>query len=313
LATNRMGGVLKRCSFPVLMVLVLAVFMYVPACADGVAEGDFRPATLEERDFYQLVWSTFAEAVPVGPNGWDPTAQPKFKSLEWMPWLEPPDPFWVEYYAVWEDKERKKEANEEIAQRVLELGTVDIESVMSPDMEGFLAEFESELTAALAANDFEKVQRLCDRMAELEQQSESDPQGGAAAARRMKEEEREIRREFSPRDWKVAVLVTANSFFKGFHQPVTEERIAGRLVYRREGDYLDDGTWEDGCSYVFLGADWGLTAGDVMERHMIATAQDGLPHTAVQTITVEVWADAQRARTILEAIDWNALEGLLKQ
>lgn len=129
----------------------------------------------------------------------------------------------------------------------------------------------------------------------------------------MKEEEREIRREFSPRDWKVAVLVTANSFFKGFHQPVTEERIAGRRVYRREGDYLDDGTWEDGCSYVFLGADWGLTEGDVMERHMMAAAQDGLPHTAVQTIIVEVWADAQRSRTILEAIDWNALEGLLKR
>jgi hypothetical protein len=83
------------------------------------------------------------------------------------------------------------------------------------------------------------------------------------------------------------------------------------LVYRTEGEFNANSGWREGATYVFLGKTWKLKKyGSTL--NMDAAAVKGVPSLAVQTIVVRIEADPERAKQILEKIDWEALKKLIK-
>jgi hypothetical protein len=79
--------------------------------------------------------------------------------------------------------------------------------------------------------------------------------------------------------------------------------------------YGEDGTWEEGSTYVFMGEGWRLDEHGPAEDRMIMhfAERSNVPNTTVQAIIIRVEADAERAQSILRSIDWNMLNSLLRR
>ena len=125
-----------------------------------------------------------------------------------------------------------------------------------------------------------------------------------------KEMQREIRREMSPRDWKATVEVRVNWFERWLDESAVElPSIGGARVFQKPAK-IDaySGDWVEARTYVFMGDGWRLDG-----RKMSSAERDDIPHTTVHTILIEVWADAERTRGILQSIDLNALNSLLSR
>jgi hypothetical protein len=92
----------------------------------------------------------------------------------------------------------------------------------------------------------------------------------------------------------------------GFSQ---EAPVAGAEIKRLEdGGYKDSG-WTEGSSFGFLGT-WTIKR-DGQMVWMEAQKKAGILYTSVQAVVVRVRGEKNRARKVLESLDWNALKSLL--
>jgi len=113
------------------------------------------------------------------------------------------------------------------------------------------------------------------------------------------------------KDTTLRMDVKANTLYQGFYGKFTQQpAIAGGQVFRSDSKFNNDGGWEEGVTYVFLGKNWKQVTkgGDYME----AAAEKALPSLAVQTIMVQIKGDPERAKQILDKTNWEALKKLLK-
>ncbi len=119
----------------------------------------------------------------------------------------------------------------------------------------------------------------------------------------------DLSKKMAPHDVTVKIEIRANELSLGIHEKISPApAIAGGLVYRSEGAYKSSSGWREGATYILLGKNWTLRG---KGRNLTTTAAKGVPHTRVQTIAVIVRADAERARQIVQKIDWGALQRLI--
>ncbi len=321
MAQKCFSGESRRYLLPVFMVfLVLTTIgslslMGLADESDDDLEKLFRPATKIEQEFCQLVIETLAQAIPSDLEGFTITHKTECVPLDSVTNARTSEPFFVEYQIVWEDTLKKRQADDKIVAALnecLPLLLEESDDSLIDDLLNELAMLEGELEEAINTFDLEKIQLITAKITKLQEQFESNPKSTAAVSKRADEEEQKIRRQLSPHDWKLSVKVKVNIFWNNFFSDFTEEQtMAGICAYRQEGHYLSNGTWEEGYTNVFLGDGWMLQEDHNGSRYMELIPKKNIPPTAVQAIIVTIWGDNQRAHTILETIDWEALKDLL--
>jgi len=291
--------------------------------AAGVVGDPVRSVTQQEQDFYRRATATIEVALPPGPAGWSLARQTAGKPPEPLAKGSDTQPLSLDYSVEWHDTERRRKADEEIAQALMSVaGPSDLSQTAIPTIPGDLMKRLDELTAeimkAVAANDMAKMQALTEEASRLSQQMEAGNHTVGDPAQPAEDAERRIRRELSPRDWKATVDIVVNGFRMDLVCPLNElplPPIAGARVLQEEGMYGEDGTWEEGSTYVFMGDGWRLDEhGPAEDRMIMQFAERGdVPRTTVQAIIIRVEAEADRAQSILRSIDWNMLNSLLRR
>lgn len=307
-------GVMRGCMFRAFMVSVLvllSVSFCVPALADGAFEDEIRKPTQEEQEFYRFVMETIEAALPPCPEDWVLDGQTMIKPLEEVRWVGGPQakpyPIQANYNVRWNNPKAMSEA----ALAALATGKAGTDSSQAVDPRLRLIELSNEWRKARDAGDKAKQEEIEKEMEKVKQQLDPANQPGAQTAQEAN------------RDLEASVDVIVNEFpcrMIDLESPVVElPPIAGACVFRVEGKHMvSEGPLRgyegrEGCTYVFMGNGWSLDEDDRVENRMIMSfpERDGVPHTTVQTIIIEVEADAERARSILESMDWNALNALL--
>jgi hypothetical protein len=92
-------------------------------------------------------------------------------------------------------------------------------------------------------------------------------------------------------------------------EAVIADTVVGASVLRTEGEFDPHLYWQEGCTYVFLGSFWN---GDVSQyRGETPELAQGLPPTQIQSIVINIQADPERTRKVLQQINWASLKGLL--
>jgi len=111
---------------------------------------------------------------------------------------------------------------------------------------------------------------------------------------------------------KLAISIRLNSTGESFQgRPALEPSGPGAAtVYRVEAGEANSQSRPEGTSYVFLGQAWKYVD-QGSSFYMEAPPRSGLSHLVVQTVTVRVQAEPDRARRVLASLDWAALKGLL--
>lgn len=124
----------------------------------------------------------------------------------------------------------------------------------------------------------------------------------------------ELQQKMVLRDATVRIDVYVNiASSHGIYEKVAPApAVAGGLAYRGPGEYTSDTGWREGPTYVFLGKSWKLdTSGGTYVN--FTPGKKAIASTAVQNIVVKVQADSSRARRIVQAIDWEALNALMNK
>jgi hypothetical protein len=92
-------------------------------------------------------------------------------------------------------------------------------------------------------------------------------------------------------------------------EAVAAEPYAGAQVLRTEGEFSNSRYWQEGYTIVFLGSFWK----DGVSQYIGETAE--LPHDQspmkIQSIVINIQADPERTRKVLQQINWAALKRLL--
>jgi hypothetical protein len=123
----------------------------------------------------------------------------------------------------------------------------------------------------------------------------------------------ELQAKLEPRDVKVRIDVTANLTSQSIYEKVAPAAaIGGGLVYRSQGEFKASSGWRDGAIYVFLGKPW-KTSGGGGTYVTFALNKSITASTEVQNIVVKIQAEDARASRIAQAINWDALNGLIKK
>jgi hypothetical protein len=123
----------------------------------------------------------------------------------------------------------------------------------------------------------------------------------------------ELQAKMEPRDVKVRIDVTANLTSQSIYEKVAPAAaIGGGIVYRSQGEFRPSSGWRDGALYVFLGKPWKTSGGG--GTYVTFTPNKSSTASAeVQNIAVKIQAEDARASRIAQAINWEALNGLIKK
>ncbi len=279
------------------------------------ADGESRPATKQEKDFYRQVKTTFFKAIPAsGPAGWDEVERSVIEELRRVGIAEGAavkievQPFVVDYYVAWRDSKRKEAADEK-AQQALSAQVQQQQA--QPDNAEYLKlekkyeKLADELGKAAEAGDMEKVLQLQAEMEEIAAKINRIQSGNDTEQNRLQE-------KMAPHDVDARVSICANYLYQDFYSPVKQQTsIAGGLVYRTEGEYTRERGWQEGYTYVFLGKNWRYKRnGD--SGSMEAAPIKGLSNLTVQTVTVKIQAAPARAKELINKMNWELLEKLIK-
>jgi hypothetical protein len=272
------------------------------------ADGDSRPATKQEKDFYRQVKTTFSKAIPAsGPAGWEEVERSVIEELKRVGIAEGADeeqPFVVDYYVAWRDSKRKEAADEK-AQQALNAQVQQQQS--QPDNAEYskLEKLADELGKAAEAGDMDKVSQLQAEMEKIAAKMNQIQSGNDT-------EQNQLQEKMAPHDVDARISICANYLYEDFYSPVKQQTsIAGGLVYRTEGKYTRERGWREGYTYVFLGKNWrSKRDGDSVS--MEAAPIKGLSNLTVQTITIKIQAAPARAKELINKINWELLKKLIK-
>lgn len=276
------------------------------------ADGDSRPATKQEKDFYKSVKTTLAKAVPaVPPTGWDEeirTVIEELTSIGIGEGIGQDQPLRIEYYVAWHDTKRKEAANQGAQEALSQQFEAEQAQPEGAELDKLNKQYEKladELGKAIEAGNMDKamkiqaeMEKVAAKMNPIYEHNDMDRDG-------LLEKE-------APHDVEAGVFVAANSFSEDFYSPVKREApMAGGLVYRSEGKFTPERGWREGYTYVFLGGNWKFRQ-DGGHGGMVAAVNKGHSHLAVQTIVVRIQADQTRARELMKKIDWSLLKKQIK-
>lgn len=92
-------------------------------------------------------------------------------------------------------------------------------------------------------------------------------------------------------------------------EAVIADPVAGAPVLRTEGEFDPHLYWQEGHTYIFLGSFWN---GGV-SQYIGETPEllNSLPPTQIQSIVINIQADPERTRKVLQQVNWASLKGLL--
>lgn len=285
--------------------------LVVPALVN--ADGESRPATREEKEFYKTVKTTLARALPAnGPAGWDEVSRSVVEELVSLGMGEVASavgglPLRVDYLVSWQDSEQIHAAEEETQKALFQQ---DVAQQAQPDsveldkLYGQMEKLGNELEKAINAGDMDKAMTLMVEMEEI-----SAKISGISEVKDTEQDE--LLEKMASHDVKAGIFAVVNSFTEEFYRPVKrEDPIAGGLVYRSEGKFSPERGWEEGYTFIFLGNNWKFIESDGY-GFMEATVNKGLPNLTVQTVVVRIQADPARTRELMGKIDWGLLKGLI--
>lgn len=277
----------------------------------ALADGETRPASKQEKDFYRHVMKTVEKALPQAPKGWDTVRQSKFQELKYVAADSgvkgKESPFRIDYYVEWRDSKRKSEAEEKIEQAIGQQYESQQSSASNANQEKLLTQYEklaNDLGKAIEAGDMKKAEKIQAEMekvaAKLNSGSESND-----------DERNKLIESMSPRDVEAGITVTINTFYREFYGQLKKETPLGNYpVHRSEGQYTPEWGWKEGYTFVQMGTGWKVQRkGDYTIFQAMPKA--GAPGTKVQTIEVMIQADAKRVQMLMKQIDWEALKNLI--
>jgi len=265
-----------------------------------LADGDSRPATAKEKDFYSQVAGAFAKAVPAGPAGW----------AEGRDGGEPPGSVGVDAGNTRSDfvpgvLGRRQAARRGGAQKQLEaLGKIHGRG-------------------RIRASGVDAPQREA-RRGTRRALSQGRPGQGGARRQGYRRTAGEVSARVAVQDARITEAAAFDqptrrgTFRCALREPVFRvvlrglrrrvRRSGAALVYRSKGISTRIAAGAR-TTYVFLGKGWQSQEG---RQHVDGgAAAVGPPSTAVQTIVVSVKANPPGPAPCLEQLDWEALQKLL--
>ena len=287
-------------TFSLTLLLLVAV---PPAAGDGVCEKGLRDTTAAERATMMRVLNAAREALPPAPAGWviindDPPSVPQSLCMDFerKPW-----PY--DYSRTF----RRADADKQAA---IEAGTRAAADIMKADMARKQPRFDAiqaktavlvkQQVAFMEKGDMNRALALNEQMAVLQEEGrrimeEGDAQQRSAAI--MKE---------TMRDIEIGISVRVNP---AGESPVDDGsvaiNVAGNPAAAHRWDSRDEGSFQGGALVLF--GQW-RTLSNGARRHAV---RGDVPANFVHGIAVSVHADEKRLASVIEAINFGALAGLV--
>lgn len=283
------------------LVTSLAGCLFLCLLAGSVyGDGAGRKATVEEQEFYRSTQDILAAALPVDvPEGWELTGQADSNDLEVVGIDTGARPMEVDYYLEWTNVIRQQQAEEKAYDQISAVAGTAVVS------DAQVAEYEQlaiKVAEAAAAGDQEAVRAL-------QQQMEARARVINQAFDEMDEKIIEINRATAAPDSHVVIRLLGNRLHQSLEQGAERIIVAGYPAFRTEGHYSSSGEWHEGITTVFMGQGWFADAGD--SAYQFAAAEKA-EHTRLQTVVVVIEADPARVASVVEMIDWQALQAVLE-
>ena len=284
-------------------IALVAVLLFLIPTRTVWCEGEERPASEAEKAFYRRVFETVAAAVPAcGPPGWAVAEKTEYEKLDAVAVGTEKEPFWTSYTIAWQNNAALQAADAAMtAERARILARAE---GVPPETAKRLEKLAAAVATAADQGDWPSVRRAQEEIDAIAERIDS-------GSGQFDSEQEEALLCHEARDARAEITIMVNVMVESFMDPFAEtDPVAGHPVFRTDGDLDPDYGWQEGVSFVFLGPGWQLS-GEGEEAFMEALPGVGLPHTRVQTVLVRVQAEEERARTLLEGLNWKALEGLI--
>lgn len=286
-----------KCQANVIIIIMLFFLSAVYVHADDTA----RRATPEEQDFYRSTQDLLAAALPGDtPDGWEITGQTETSGLEIVAENIHTRPMVVEYHLEW--------TNASLKQQVQDAAIAEISKVSAnpPISDAQILEYEmlaEKVAEAAAAGNVMVVQIL---KREMEQKAAIINTAFAA----MDEKIAEINRSEAATDTYAAIYLMANNLYQRLDPEAEQVIVAGFPAFRTKGYRSSSNDWREGATIIFMGGNWFVPAGKSAYQF---AKDESVPHTKLQSIVVWIEADPKRAASIVEMIDWQALQTAIEQ
>lgn len=264
-------------------------------------DGSERKPTPAEQAFYRSIQDTLAAALPADvPEGWEITDQSESDELEVVGRETGTGPMAVGYYLEWTNVSRQVQAEEDAAEQISAMAE------QSPVSDADVAEYERlavKVAEAAVAGDIETVRVLRRQMAE--RAAVFNKAFGEVDAKIV-----EINRATAAPDSHVTMHLFANRLRQSLEPGSVRSVVAGYPAFRAKGYNTPSGEWHEETTTVFMGKVWFATPGDAAYQ---VTVADKTPRTSLQTVVAVIEAAPTRMGSIVEMIDWPALQAALDQ
>lgn len=268
------------------------------------ADGPSRPATPQEKAFYEKVMSTLEKAAPPGPAGWEITDRTEAEALERVGEGSGAAPMYLDYFIQWDNRPVKEAAEQAMVQAGNAAMKRDMEENPTGDGQDSFEKLAEKLGEAVNRGDMAEALRIQKRMEAVGQEL-------SQAYQQREEVMEEAVRAHERKDVSMRLMLIVNSFSEDLVGYEEEEALSGMRVFRSQGESSAHSGWTEGTTIVFAGPGWQLLR-DGDSVWMSAELRE-LPHTRAQTLVVSVRAEEARARKTLDSLDWTALRGLLNK
>ncbi|NCB38942.1 MAG: hypothetical protein EOM80_09240 [Erysipelotrichia bacterium] len=285
--------------------LVLTILLSLVLCV-AFADSEGRPATEIEKAFYSRVIDACKGAVAGVKIAWEQTDISGEDQSDY-------DNVAVgcensalshHFYVEWSDQKRIENSGTEISEALAAKIPEAQDIAQNADMKR-LEELGEEVAAAADAGNFAEVERLT-------KEAEIIAARGTAAFSETDKKMGEIIEKMAPRDARAVIRIGVNQFYQDCDlKPVTGKLDDGTEFCRVENGRLDNETWVEGTSYVALGKGWKMNNNESIYS-LERAAENGRPHTSIQSLIVAVEAEQKRALEILNSMNLGILKALIE-
>jgi hypothetical protein len=280
--------------------LPLALFIYIPYAK---ADGETRPATSGEKQFYTRVMSTFAKALPPGPEGWTQHHTSSLIAPETIRIGAEKGPLYQAFFINWKDTGRIDAHQTQFDQALRNHSGQKPDPKAQAVLVKAYDDLSKKLEAVFQKGDKSEIQRLQKEMGVVAEKMKN------LSAPAMQALVNTIPK--MPLDVEVNIQVIANVFSKSLRSSaIAESSIGGVMIYRDNTLRSGADGQKDGETYAFIGKWEKVSQKNGIE--MTSAPNPKLAYTDVQTILVVIGADGNRAHAILEKINWAVLKAFIQ-
>jgi hypothetical protein len=270
----------------------------------GLAFAGWRQPTAEENAFHDNTLRTIAAALPTCPAGWRLTVKSDMRPLEKVAVGTEKAPFPL-VYAFNCVQFEKSNAGE--ARTLKAMGNYTLAHKEDSQADALNKERQrlaQEIGKAAGRNDLAAMERFTKELDAV------DARLNAVDDAHSRELDR-LRAANEAHDSELYIKVEVNTFYQAFDKMSPAAPVAGVPVYRIPGHHLENEGWAEEMNYVFLGKGLRMVAlsnTSVLKR----AAAPKPPYPSAQLIQVTVTADPPTSRQILESINWQSLQALIR-